>query len=135
MPEHPPPATKTPEKAAVCLNTHKTLFGPQGETVLSWDRYGEEIKKSTFPSNTSNHHLHNLAGKAGAFAEMLEFGKDYAAQVVANAKVLGQALYERDIGVLMEHRGFTESHQIVVDVTKHGLGGDMGERGHSKRQT
>jgi len=109
----------------VCLSTHKTLFGPQGGMVLSWDKYAEEIKKSTFPSNTSNHHLHNLAGKAVAFAEMLEFGKQYAEQVVINAKALGQALHERGLTVLAEHMGFTESHQIVVDVTKYGLGGDM----------
>jgi glycine hydroxymethyltransferase len=110
---------------AMCMSTHKTLFGPQGGTVLSFEKYGEQIKKATFPSNTSNHHLHNLAGKAVAFAEMLEYGKEYARQVVANAKALGQGLYERGIGVLAEHKGFTESHQIAVDVTKYGLGGDM----------
>jgi glycine hydroxymethyltransferase len=109
----------------VCLSTHKTLFGPQGGTVLSWDKYGEDIKKATFPSNTSNHHLHNLAGKAVAFAEMLEFGKEYAEQVITNAKALGQALHERGLTVLAEHKGFTASHQVVVDVTKYGLGGDM----------
>ena len=70
----------------VCLSTHKTLFGPQGGAVLSFEKYAEQIKKATFPSNTSNHHLHNMAGKAVAFAEMLEFGKQYAKQVVANAK-------------------------------------------------
>lgn len=110
---------------AVCMSTHKTLFGPQGGTVLSFEKYGEQIKKATFPSNTSNHHLHTVAGKAVAFAEMLEFGKQYAKQVVANAKALGQALYERGIGVLAESKGFTESHQVAVDVTKYGLGGDM----------
>jgi len=110
---------------AVSLSTHKTLFGPQGGTVLSLEKYGEQIKKATFPSNTSNHHLHNLAGKAIAFAEMLEFGKQYAAQIVTNAKALGQALNELGLTVLAEHKGFTESHQVVVDVTKYGLGGDM----------
>ena len=110
---------------AVCLSTHKTLFGPQGGAVLSWEKYGEEIKKATFPSNTSNHHLHHLAGKAVAFAEMLEFGKSYAEQVIVNAKALGQALHERGLTVTAEHKGFTESHQIVVDVSKYGLGGDM----------
>ncbi len=110
---------------AVSLSTHKTLFGPQGGAVISLEKYAEQIKKATFPSNTSNHHLHNLAGKAIAFAEMLEFGKQYAKQVVANAKALGQALYERGIGVLAEHKGFTESHQVAVDVAKYGLGGDM----------
>ena len=110
---------------AVCLSTHKTLFGPQGGAVLSWDKYGEDIKKATFPSNTSNHHLHHLAGKAVAFAEMLEFGKEYAEQVITNAKALGQALHECGLSVIAEHKGFTESHQIVVDISKYGLGGDM----------
>jgi glycine hydroxymethyltransferase len=109
----------------VCLSTHKTLFGPQGGAVISFERYAEQIKKATFPSNTSNHHLHNLAGKAIAFAEMLEFGRQYGEQVIANAKALGQALHERGLAVLGEDRGFTESHQIAVDVTRYGLGGDM----------
>jgi glycine hydroxymethyltransferase len=109
----------------VCLSTHKTLFGPQGGAVLSFEKYAEQIKKATFPSNTSNHHLHHLAGKAVAFAEMLEFGKQYARQVVANAKALGQALHERGLSLLGEHKGFTETHQIAVDVSKYGLGGDM----------
>jgi glycine hydroxymethyltransferase len=107
------------------LSTHKTLFGPQGGTVLSFDKYAEQIKKATFPSNTSNHHLHNLAGKAIAFAEMLEFGKQYAAQVIENAKALGQALHESGLTVLGENKGFTESHQIAVDVSKYSLGGDV----------
>ena len=110
---------------AVCLSTHKTLFGPQGGAVLSWDKYSEDIKKATFPSNTSNHHLHNMAGKAIAFAETLQFGKEYAGQVIENAKTLGQALHERGLAVLAEHKGFTESHQVAVDITKYALGGDM----------
>ncbi len=110
---------------AVTLSTHKTLFGPQGGAVISFEKYAEQIKKATFPSNTSNHHLHNLAGKAVAFAEMLEFGKQYAGQIIANAKALAQALNERGLNVLGEKKGFTESHQVAVDVTKYGLGGDM----------
>jgi glycine hydroxymethyltransferase len=110
---------------AVSLSTHKTLFGPQGGAVISFEQYGEQIKKATFPSNTSNHHLHSLAGKAVAFAEMLEFGKEYAGQIIENAKALGQALHERGLTVLAEHKGFTESHQVAVDITKYALGGDM----------
>ena len=110
---------------AITLSTHKTLFGPQGGAVISFEKYGEQIKKATFPSNTSNHHLHNMAGKAIAFAEMLQFGREYGTQVIDNAKALAQALHERGITVLAEHKGFTESHQIAVDVTKYGLGGDM----------
>jgi glycine hydroxymethyltransferase len=77
----------------------------------------------------SNHHLHNVAALAVAFAEMLEFGKTYHKNVIQNAKDLAQALNERGIKVLMEHKGYTESHQIIVDVTKFekiiGLGGDI----------
>jgi glycine hydroxymethyltransferase len=107
------------------MSTHKTLFGPQGGTVVSFEKYAEQIKKATFPSNTSNHHLHNVAGKAVAFAEMLEFGREYTSEVVANAQALGQALYERGLGTLAEKKGFTKSHQIAVDTTKYGLGGDI----------
>ena len=110
---------------AVSISTHKTLFGPQGGAVISSDEHGEQIKKATFPSNTSNHHLHNLAGKAVAFAEMLEFGKAYGEQIITNAKALAQALHERGLTVLGEEAGFTESHQVAVDLTKYGLGGDM----------
>lgn len=110
---------------AVTLSTHKTLFGPQGGAVISFEKYAEQIKKATFPSNTSNHHLHHVAGKAIAFAEMLEFGKEYARQIIDNAKALGQALHESGLTVLAEHKGFTESHQVAVDITKYALGGDM----------
>ncbi len=95
------------------LSTHKTLFGPQGGAILSSEQYSDQIKKAVFPGNTSNHHLHSVAGKAIAFAEMLEFGKDYAEQVVKNAKMLGQALYEKGLEVFAEDKGFTQSHQLV----------------------
>jgi glycine hydroxymethyltransferase len=107
------------------LSTHKTLFGPQGGTILSYNKYSKSIKSAVFPGNTSNHHLHSVAGKAIAFAEMLEFGKEYAKQVIRNAKSLGSALYERGFLVIAENKGFTESHQIVIDITKFGLGGDI----------
>lgn len=106
----------------VTASTHKTLFGPQGGLVLSWERYAEKIKRATFPGNVSNHHLHHLAGKAVAFAEMLAFGKAYARQVVRNAKALGQALHERGFKVLGEKRGFTQSHVLIIDVSEHGDG-------------
>jgi glycine hydroxymethyltransferase len=107
------------------MSTHKTLFGPQGGAVVSFEKYAERIKTATFPSNTSNHHLHTVAGKAIAFAEMLEFGREYASEIVANAQALGQALYERGLKTLAENKGFTKSHQIAVETTKYGLGGDI----------
>lgn len=107
------------------LSTHKTLFGPQGGAILSSEKYFEQIKKAVFPGNTSNHHLHSVAGKAIAFAEMLKFGEEYAEQVIKNAKMLGEALHERGLRVFAENKGFTESHQIVIDIIKYGLGGDI----------
>ena len=80
------------------------------------------MKSCAFPALLSNHHLHNVSGLAITFAEMLEFGKEYHKNVIENAKALGQALHERGLKVLMEHKGFTESHQIVVDVKEYGSG-------------
>ncbi len=107
------------------MSTHKTLFGPQGGTILSSEKYAESIKKGVFPGTSSNHHLHSVAGKAVAFAEMLKFGKEYAGQVVRNSKKLGQALHERGLKVFAADKGFTESHQLVIDITEYGLGGDI----------
>jgi glycine hydroxymethyltransferase len=58
---------------------------------------------------------------------MLEFAKEYASQIVRNAKALAQALYERGLNVLAEHKGFTESHVILIDITKYGDGGTIEE--------
>ena len=110
---------------AVTLSTHKTLFGPQGGTVLSWNKYADKIKAGAFPGTSSNHHLHHVAGKAIAFAEFLEFGRDYARQVISNAQELAQALSDQGVEVLAGNFGFTKSHQIAVDITKYGLGGDL----------
>jgi glycine hydroxymethyltransferase len=107
------------------LSTHKTLFGPQHGGVASWEKYAEKIKRAAFPGMLSNHHLHAVAGVAVACAEMLEFGREYTRQVVKNAQALGQALYEQGLNVLAEHKGFTESHVVLIDITKHGDGGTI----------
>ncbi|MFQ5711440.1 MAG: serine hydroxymethyltransferase [Candidatus Geothermarchaeales archaeon] len=110
---------------AMTISTHKTLPGPQGGAVLSWSRFEEQIKRATFPGNVSNHHLHHVAGKAVAFAEMLAFGEEYADQVIRNSKALGQALYERGFDVLGERRGFTESHVLNIDIVRYGDGATL----------
>lgn len=112
---------------AVSLSTHKTFFGPQHGGVLSWEKFAEKIKRATFPGMVSNHHLHAVAGVTIACAEMLEFGKEYAAQIVKNAKALAQALFEKGFAVLAEHKGFTQSHVILIDVTEFGNGGTIEE--------
>ena len=115
---------------AMTLSTHKTLPGPQHGTVLSnREDLIEDLKNAAFPSLFSNHHLHNVAGFAVALAEMLEFGKEYHKKIIENAKSFAEALHERGFNVKCEHLGFTESHQIVVDITNFektvGLGGDI----------
>jgi glycine hydroxymethyltransferase len=113
-------------------STHKTLPGPQ-HGILMVDKDNKDeielLKKCAFPAMLSNHHLHNVAGLAITLAEMMEFGKDYHGQVIKNAKALARALYERGFNVLCEHKGFTASHQVVVDVGNFektvGLGGDI----------
>ena len=107
---------------AMTASTHKTLPGPQGGLILSKPENGEKIKKSTFPGNVSNHHLHHLAGKAVMFAEMMAFGKEYASQIVKNSRALAAALHERGFQVLGEKKGFTRSHLLVADITKFGDG-------------
>ena len=110
------------------MSTHKTFFGPQHGALVSNGKFVNELKKAVFPGLVSNHHLNAVAGLAVACTEMKAFGKSYSKQVIENAKALGQALYERGFSVLAEHKGFTESHQIVVDVTKIDDGGTIEKR-------
>lgn len=107
------------------FSTHKTLFGPQGGTVVSKLQYGEALKKSVFPGTSSNHHLHNVAAKALMFSEFLRFGKSYAKAVTANARALAEGLAQKGESVLGENHGYTQSHQVAVDVTKYGDGGQV----------
>ena len=97
-------------------STHKTFPGPQGGIILSGSENKEIIDEAVFPGVVSNHHLHHLLGLGIATAEMLEFGSQYAKQIIKNAQALGQAMYERGFNVLCEDLGFTQSHQIAVDL-------------------
>ena len=107
------------------MSTHKTLFGPQGGLVLAFEKNAEVIKKATFPGLTSSHHIHHMAAKAVTFAEALEFGKDFAAQTIKNAKALAEELDNLGFKVLGEKKGFTQSHQAVVNVLDYGDGGKI----------
>jgi len=107
------------------MSTHKTLFGPQGGLVLAFEKNAEVIKKATFPGLTSSHHIHHMAAKAVTFAEALEFGKDFAAQTIKNAKALAEELNNLGFKVLGEKKGFTQSHQAVVNMLDYGDGGKI----------
>jgi len=101
-------------------STHKTFPGPQGGIILCKDELKDKIDEAVFPGVVSNHHLHHLAALGIATSEMLEFGKEYSKQIIKNSKTLAQNLYELGFNVLCEDMGFTESHQIAMDVSKIG---------------
>lgn len=104
-------------------STHKTFFGPQRAIILSKAELAKAIDRAVFPGVVSNHHLHSLAAYVVAVLEMKKFGRDYASQVVKNAKRLAERMHELGFNVVGESLGFTESHQVAVDVTEFG-GGD-----------
>jgi glycine hydroxymethyltransferase len=107
-------------------SSHKTFFGSQRGLILS--NVGEtewrKIDKGAFPGSSSNHHLDTLVALTFATYEMMEFGRAYAAQVIANARRLGRSLHEAGFDVQAAAFGYTESHQLAVDVSTLG-GGDQ----------
>ena len=109
-------------------STHKTFPGPQrGIIVAALDEDGERkywpaADRGVFPGSSSNHHLHTLPALLVAIREMQQHASAYAAQIVRNAQTLGQALEDEGIAVEARDFGFTQSHQIAVNVSAHGSG-------------
>ncbi len=109
------------------MSTHKTLPGPQHGMVLTNDEEKfEKIKRASFPGLLSNHHLNAVAALAVALAEMSVFGREYASQVVKNARSFAEALHDEGFKVPGEKKGFTRSHQVLLDV--HEIGGMKAEK-------
>jgi len=109
-------------------STHKTLPGPQHGILLSDsddEKFIKRLQRAVFPGVVSNHHLHAMAALGITLAEFVEFGREYAAQIVRNSKALAQALHERGIKVLAEKHGFTESHTVALDVAAIGGGAKL----------
>lgn len=109
----------------ITASTHKTFPGPQGGIIIAKvdAEMRKVIQRKVFPGVLSNHHLHRLPALHRAFREMQKFGGAYVGQILKNARVLAQALDESGFAVLYGERGFTQSHQVVLDVTEFG-GGD-----------
>ncbi|MCU0560107.1 MAG: serine hydroxymethyltransferase [Desulfobacterales bacterium] len=111
-------------------STHKTFFGSQRGVILSsmdedsWRR----IDRGAFPGSSSNHHLHTLAQMAICTREMIEFAERYSGDVIRNAKALAAALDRRGFDVQGKEHGFTESHQVAVNVGSHGGGEQVSRR-------
>jgi glycine hydroxymethyltransferase len=112
-------------------STHKTFFGPQRGVVLSLggdEGLTKSLDKGVFPGSSSNHHLFSLPSLYVSTLEMAEFGKVYARETIANAKALAQALHRRGFTVAAAEQGFTQSHQVAVDVAAHGGGKAVSKR-------
>jgi len=107
----------------MCASTHKTFFGPQGGIIFTntEEKY-KKVKWKIFPALVSNHHLHRIPSLAVAIGEMLEFGEEYASQVVKNAQTLAKTMHDFGFNVICPEKGFTKSHQAIVDVSKIGGG-------------
>lgn len=104
----------------------KTLGGPQrGLIVWNDDEIAEKLRLAIFPGLTATHQINSVAAMAVTLAEMLTFGKDYANQMVKNAKALGNALDGEGFDVLCKHKGYTETHQVAVDVSSLGGGAEV----------
>ena len=108
----------------VTTTTHKTLRGPRGGMILTNDEdLAKKINSAIFPGIQGGPLEHVIAGKAVCFKEDLtpQF-KEYAAQVVKNAKVLGETLQKRGLALVS---GGTDTHLLLVDLRSKGLTGDV----------
>ena len=104
-----------PHCDVVTTTTHKTLRGPRGGLILTRDpELGKKLNKSVFPGSQGGPLEHVIAGKAVAFGEALkpEF-KEYSAQVIANAKAMGEAFKAKNIKLVSNG---TDNHLILLDL-------------------
>jgi len=109
----------------VTSTTHKTLRGPRGAIIMCKKEHAKKIDRAVFPGLQGGPHEHAIAGKAIAFKEALkpEF-KEYAAQIVKNAKHLAKCLMEKGYKLVSDG---TETHLILVDLTSKGVTGKQAQ--------
>jgi glycine hydroxymethyltransferase len=119
---HPSPV---PHADIVTTTTHKTLRGPRGGMILATEAFAKAVDKQVFPANQGGPLMHVIAAKAVALGEALRPNfAAYAAQVVANAKALGDGLMERGYTLVS---GGTDTHLMLVDLRGKGLTGKLVE--------
>ena len=118
---HPSPAGYA---QIVTTTTHKTLRGPRGGIIMCDEEYALAIDKAVFPGIQGGPLEHIIAGKAVALKEALQPAfKEYAHQVVANAKAMAQGLLDNGLDIV---GGMTENHLMTLDLRKTGkTGKDM----------
>ena len=108
----------------VTTTTHKTLRGPRGGMILTNnEELAKKINSAIFPGSQGGPLEHVIAAKAVCFGEDLtqEF-KNYAEQVVKNAKVLGETLKRRGLDLVS---GGTDTHLLLVDLRPKNVTGDV----------
>ena len=121
---HPSPF---PYADVVTTTTHKTLRGPRGGVIMCKEELGKDIDRAVFPGMQGGPLMHIIAAKAACFYEALqpEF-KDYAKQIIKNAKALEQSLKEEGFRLVA---GGTDNHLILIDVKAScGISGKKAER-------
>ena len=117
----------------ITASTHKTFPGPQGGVILgnsdspAKEKAIKKIQHAVFPLTASSTHLGRLPALGIACLEMSIFGQQLAARIVKNAQTAGQYLCENGVKVLAEHKGFTRSHQIALDVRGFGGGNKIAQ--------
>lgn len=120
---HPSPV---PYADFVTTTTHKTLRGPRGGMILCREEFAKKIDKSIFPGIQGGPLMHVIAAKAVAFGETLqESFKDYAKNIIANAKRLGESLEKEGLTLVS---GGTDNHLLLIDVRSAGLTGKVAEK-------
>lgn len=121
--EHP---TSVGHAHITTSTAHKTLRGPRSGFILTSEEFGPGVDKTVFPGMQGGPLMHVIAGKAVAFGEALQPSfKDYAHQVVLNAKAMAAAFMERGLPVIS---GGTDNHLLLVDVGAIGTSGRKAER-------
>jgi glycine hydroxymethyltransferase len=120
---HPSPV---PHAHIVTTTTHKTLRGPRAGMILSKQEFAAAIDKVVFPGMQGGPLVHIIAAKAVSFKEAMqpEF-REYARQVVANAKVLAETLAAEGFRIIS---GGTDTHLMLVDVFSKGMFGSEAEK-------
>ncbi len=120
---HPSPV---PHAHIVTSTTHKTLRGPRSGMILSKQEFAAPIDKNVFPGMQGGPLVHIMAAKAVCFREAMqpEF-REYARQVVTNARVLAETLAGEGFRIIS---GGTDTHLMLVDVFAKGMLGSEAEK-------
>ncbi len=118
--------TPVPHAHVTTSTTHKTLRGPRGGVILTNDAdLAKKLNAAVFPGNQGGPLMHVIAAKAVAFGEALRPAfKEYARQVVANARALAELLKANGLGIVSDG---TDSHIVLVDLRPKGVTGKAAE--------